>query len=278
MTHPPKNRSQNTPRNKNVHTSPTKTQPNEKSNNEETEVTCQNVFKEIFKKVELLEKKVEQLESALEISSQVNKVLREEVDHLHSETDRLEQYSRRSCLVIDGINPIKNETNHQLMQRIMNLTTNHLNRDNVHPNEFNVEFDKCHPIGQIKDNKQSVIVKFRSNAFRERLYRAKKSTPVGIKFCVSLTKRRATLVDEATKKVADVPNVKFAYADANGNLKLLLNEKTKSGSWALPFNSMNELEEILAKISPPNLDSEQPISHPSDQLNDNNPGPSPGST
>ena len=174
-------------------------------------------------------------------------MLREEVDSLQNELDRHDQYSRRSCLVIDGITPIKNESNNDLIQRIKNLTTDHLKRNSVHPDQFDLEFDKCHRIGKVKDNKQAVIIKFKSDAFRERLYRARKSVPQGIRFRVSLTKRRIDLIENANKAVESIDVIKFAYADVNGNLKILLNQPL-NGRWALPFNNLQELNELITEI------------------------------
>ena len=219
------------------------------------------MFTSILKKLELLENKVCVLESSLEVSHQVNQVLRKEIDNLTEALDNQEQYSRRSCLVIDGITPNKTESPEQLRDKIMNLTTNHLANQSVHPDDFIFDFDKCHRIGPIKDNKQTVIVKFRSNAFRGKLYKAKKSTPKGIKFRVSLTKRRINLLEHANKKVADIENIKFAYADINGNTKLLLNERTEYGKWTRSFKDEEELDEILSEYRPQHIapnNGEQP--------------------
>ena len=172
------------------------------------------------------------------------------MDQLSAEIDDQEQYSRRSCLTIDGIQPAKNETANQLYEKIKQLTTNHLNNDSVSPNNFDYEYDKCHRIGPVKNNKQSVIVKFRSDNFRERLYRAKKSAPRGIKFRVSLTKRIIELIKKANLKVDNIEGFKFAYADANGNLKLLLNQKSNNGKWTLPFSDIRELDDILSTYGP----------------------------
>ena len=200
----------------------------------------------MLKRIEALETTVVRLESSLDVSTQVNTVLTGEVERCHEEIDRLEQYSRRTCLVIEGINPVKNESPEDLFHKIKNLTTNHLlNNNNVNPQHFDFEFDKCHRIGPVRQNKQSVIVKFRSDSFREHIYRKKKSLPQGVKFKVSLTKKRIDILEKANEKTKTNGSIKFAYADVNGNLKLLLTEKSSQGRWALPFNNLKELDTLI---------------------------------
>ena len=205
--------------------------------------------------LECLENKVCELESSLEVSKQVNKVLKKSID-------KNEQYSRRKCLIIDGIVPDRNETIDDLKAKIKNITTNHLNNNNknnnVHPGAFDNEFDKCHRIGVVKGNKQSVIVKFKSDGFREYLYKSKKSTPRNIRFRVSLTKSRINLFEHANKKIEGIPAIKFAYADANGNPRLLLDNKTRNGSWTLPFEDEDELDDLLLDFHPDEILSTNP--------------------
>ena len=221
--------------------------PKKRDNNsiDDDEPTCKSLFDEMLKRITALENNVLILESSLAVSNQANTLLSGEVDRLNSEVDRLEQYSRRSCLVISGIHPDKNETTQDLYNKIKNLTTNHLQQESVSPNTFDFEFDKCHRIGPVKDNKQSVIVKFRSDAFREHLYKNRKCLPKGVKFRVSLTKKRIDILEKANEKIKELNGVKFAYADANGNLKLLLKEKTDKGRWTLQFDNLEELDGLL---------------------------------
>ena len=221
---------------------------NTNGNTQEDDETCKSLFTKMLLRIESLEQKVEKLEGSLETSHQVNKVLRGEVDRLNEELDNNEQYSRRTCIVVSGIETDLHESPDSLYQKIKNLTSNHLKEDSVHPNAFDMEFDKCHRIGTPKNGRQSVIVKFRSDSFRERMYKAKRSLPKGIKFRVSLTKRRIQILEKANEKVKDVVKVKFAYADLNGNLKLLLQQKLNTGQWTIPFKNEIELDSILQNL------------------------------
>ena len=71
--------------------------------------------------------------------------------------------------------------------------------------------------------------------------------PDGVKFKVSLMKGRIDLLEKANNKIANIPVMRFAYSDQNGNLKLLLKERNRKGKWALGFNTERELDIILSQ-------------------------------
>ena len=60
---------------------------------------------------------------------------------------------------------------------------------------------------------------------------------------MDLTKRRFDLKKKAQEKIKDNANVKFAYADVNNNICLMLENGTKKF-----FNSEPELDIVLANI------------------------------
>ena len=64
-----------------------------------------------------------------------------------------------------------------------------------------------------------------------------------MRFYVDLTKRRFLLKNMAIEKVKDNQKVKFAYADVNNNICLMLVDNKK-----LFFNSEYELDALLAKL------------------------------
>ena len=57
-----------------------------------------------------------------------------------------------------------------------------------------------------------------------------------LKVKLSLTKRRTKIINYAHRITESVPEVKFAYADVNGNLKIRLHEQ-REGKYTFPFNS-----------------------------------------
>ena len=68
-----------------------------------------------------------------------------------------------------------------------------------------------------------------------------------LKLELSLTKRRTKIINYAHRITEPVPEVKFAYADVNGNLKIRLHEQ-REGKYTFPFNSIDSLHDIFRKF------------------------------
>ena len=104
-------------------------------------------------KVLKLEVLLHQVVSEKAIASHVSDLLPEKIDNL-------QQYSRRNCLVLDGLPVIANES-----VKVKETVVNDLKIDST---EFDNEFDKTHRIGPVSDNgqNQKVIVCFKSHSFR----------------------------------------------------------------------------------------------------------------
>ena len=131
-----------------------------------------------LKRIESLEDKVAELESELIVSKNVNKLLSQEVDDLH-------QYQRRVCIILDGITPSEHETTEEITRKAKNVMAKNLN---FSEEEVDIELDKCHRLGTTRDGKQSAIVRFRSHAFKEKVYRKReKIKGKKIKVKLSLT-------------------------------------------------------------------------------------------
>ena len=88
------------------------------------------------------EKTVERLQSELVITKNVNNLLTNEVDDL-------QQYQRRQCIVIDGLQTTPNETLSQITLRTENVLAQHLKLD---PDEVVNQSDKCNCIGPLMDD------------------------------------------------------------------------------------------------------------------------------
>ena len=88
--------------------------------------------------------------------------------------------------------------------------------------KVNEELDKCHRLGKAKDGKQSTIIRFKSHSFRASVYASRNNiqNKKKLKVKLSLTKRRTRIINYAHRITESVPEVKFAYADVNGNLKI----------------------------------------------------------
>ena len=161
-----------------------------------------------------------------------------------------EQYSRRSCLRIHGVE-FKEGDSGDVMKEIKNCY-------NAMGIPFNGNaIDRAHGIGkpfldkERKKKVRSIIVKFKSWKACAALYKARtknyvngRKKPGLTSFSVSLdlTKRRYSLLAKAKSIIKDNPAVMFAFADINCSLALKLNDDKFHY-----FNSEDELNMILQK-------------------------------
>ena len=224
------------------------------------------IVKRYEEKFHVMNTRIDRLEAESIIKSRVNTLLTAEIDSL-------QQYQRRSCLVISGMQAPANEVDdsHHLKQNIQDLLVNGMEKDedvpanNVSKANFKDNLDKCHRVGPVKDDgTQDIIVKFRNHSFREKLYgRRKKITQKGIKFCVSLMKRRTFLLNSANDRIREkcdawgdhrtrAPDfVKFAFADTLGNIKLFL--KYSNGKIrTVKIEDDENLEAVINNLVEPN--------------------------
>ena len=194
---------------------------------------------DLLRRIEALENKVTKLESELSISKNVNQLLSQELDDLH-------QYQRRSCLVIDGINPQENETTEEINQKVKNVLTKNLN---LPEDEVERELDKCHCLGPARAGKQSTILRFRSHGFKEKVYHKRKTIKgKKIKVKLSLTRHRTKTIKYAHRITENNNNVKFVFADMNGNLKMRLNDKIEN-KYVHEFKSIQDLHKLFDRLN-----------------------------
>ena len=119
--------------------------------------------------------------------------------------------------------------------------------------KVNEELNKCHRLGKAKDGKQSTIIRFKSHSFRASVYASRNNiqNKKTLKVKWWLAKRRTTkIINYAIRITESVPEVKFAYADVNGNLKIRLHEQ-REGKYTFPFNSTDSLHNIFRKFGWP---------------------------
>lgn len=64
---------------------------------------------------------------------------------------------------------------------------------------------------------------------------------------VSLTNLWKQFLDDANEAIEDVPEIKFAYVDENGNIRLLFMEKYKNKK-TLGIKNMEELISIISSL------------------------------
>ena len=208
-----------------------------------------NVIVNLEKRISAQDEKIEELESDLLIKENTINLLRKRLDVVEVTADDNEQYSRRSCLRIHGIE--FNEDDRENMDDILEKCCNEIEIP------FNKnDIDRVHRTGRplTTDGKtvKSIIVKFNSWNSRKRFYHARprmnpsnKEKPGTFTFSVSpdLTKRRYELLKYARGIVNNNEKVAFVFADINCSLGIKANDNRY-----LYFNSKSKLDSIISSI------------------------------
>ena len=185
------------------------------------------------------------LSSQVAITSHVNTVLKQNLD-------KLQQYTRRSCLVFHGVPTENNETVHDVESKIKDIINNELNISEQMATSIVNDFDKAHRIGKKEGAKQAIIVKFKSHSKRTLVYynRPKPSFRNGInhrpniRIRPSLTPYRADLLEAARSTVDKVEDIEFVFADVFGDLKMRLKQPV-NGSYIKGFDTLEDVEHTI---------------------------------
>ena len=182
------------------------------------------------KKIKDLEKTVTSHESMINILNGRIAVLSSAVDYLKTSSEQQEQYSRRNCLRINGVEKAQNETADDCLEKVQNIC-----------NDLGVEIppesiERAHRVGK---ERKAIIVKFTSFKHRTMVYRKRnKNGPV--KIHLDLTKPRLKLLDEAKELVTEDCKVNFAFADINCNTVA----RMKDGSYKF-FQNIDDFTKLL---------------------------------
>ena len=163
---------------------------------------------------------------------------------LDKKFDELEQYGRRVCLRIEGVEHQANEKSEDVLEKVVNI---------IKESETEIPesaLDRAHRIGPTyTDNNtgkkmQSIIVRFTTFRHRTFLYANRKNIKSGARIRLDLTKDRYNLLVSARKRVNNCPEVNYVYADINCRLKVKLADESHKF-----FESMEELNGILSNAS-----------------------------
>ena len=197
------------------------------------------IVKKFDEKISEQNAKIEKLESIITIHENT-------IDQLLVKCDDNEQYSRRSCLRIHGVEVKENEDG----DGVMNVLEDCYSSVNL---QFDAnDIDRAHRIGLPYTDKnsgkkvKSIIVKFRSWKARQRFYKgrprycADSSKKPGFTVSVDLTKRRYLLLTKAKGLIKGNSNIMYVYSDINCSLAL----RFKDDSFKY-FNSERELLSLL---------------------------------
>ena len=204
-----------------------------------------DVLQKLEKRITDQDNKIEELESRLLIQKNV-------IDKLLLQSDDNEQYSRRSCLRINGMEFEDNEKSTDVMAKLEECY-NHVEL------AFDAnDIERVHRIGNVFTDKDTgkktkqIIVKFKSWGSRAKFYRARpqmykdgvlKPGPKLFNVQVDLTKQRHQLLSDAKGKIKHYKEIKFAFANINCSLGIMLNDKS-----FYFFNDQQQLDNILKDL------------------------------
>ena len=211
-----------------------------------------NLFNKLNEKIEYQDRKIAALEkdssdyedwitslenSVNEMYDEVSKlldknaVLSSSLDFLKQKSDSQEQYSRRACLRISGIEKSESESASDCVKKVVDIFTN------TNVNLSAEDIDRAHRVGK---DKKTMIVKFFSFGKRTKVYKERK-TVEQIKVHLDLTKQRLKLLDSAKELITADSPVEFVFADINCNVVARL----KSGRYKFFDNIDSFKEKIL---------------------------------
>ena len=197
------------------------------------------IKKKFDEKISEQNAKIEKLESIITIHENTT-------DQLLVKCDYNEQYSRRNCLPINGVEGKENEDE----DGTINVLEDCYSSLNL---QFDAnDIDHAHRIGLAYTDKnsgkkvKSIIFKLRSWKDRQRFYKGRPmyyadcSKKPGFTVSVDLTKRRYLLLTKAKGLIKGNSNIKYMYSDINWSLAL----RFKDDSFKY-FNSEKELLSLL---------------------------------
>ena len=184
-------------------------------------------------KIETLEAKVVLLESYIKCIERNEELTKRHEDSLESNEERIEQlelkaddmeqYQRRLCLRINGVEQEADESGSKCLQKVKKIFKEDLKVD-----ISDSVIDRAHRIGKEREDTETskkhraIIVRFTTWRHKTAVYRARKKCN-DYKFRLDLTHRRAKLLEKANEWLKDKSSC-FAMADVNCRLCLKLED------------------------------------------------------
>ena len=182
-------------------------------------------------------KKIDELETRVAVSENVSAKLRIEID-------RVDQYQRRSNVVLKHVDLPDDNDNEKDKVVVKNVFEKELKLQNVVSS-----IDKLHRIGKVKENNgkktQDIIVRFKSHHSRYTVINKRKDAK-SVKIRPNLTKNRNNLLFEANEFVENIEQVDFCFANVHGDINVRMKEEL-NGRQVFSFDSMDSLKSLLVK-------------------------------
>ena len=190
-----------------------------------------------------LEGRVGVLEDKNGVLEKVAENLRKGVTRLEKRVDDLDQYGRRSNIILQNIEVKPNENQQAIETQVKNIVEKELKLPNAAK-----DIDKLHRLGKKKEHEgktyQNVIVRFRSHRQRYAVYKERSKLQHGVKMNPNLTKKRGTMLYKSSKLVENVQGVDFTFANIHGDLCVRLTAEHE-GRNVWTFQSLGELKKLL---------------------------------
>ena len=109
------------------------------------------------------------------------------------------------------------------------------------------DVDKAHRIGAMIDNKQSVIVRFKSHSRRYEVYNNKKKCWRGLKINPSLTPKRLQLLKRIDNSIDEKSPFDFVMGNVHGDL-LVKSKVSILGTSFHPVYCFEDFQDLKTKI------------------------------
>ena len=216
-----------------------KTSTKQMAANEELKKLFDDLKRELGGKIDKLSKQLEEKDSKIE-------ELEKRYELLERRLDDSEQYSRMTCLRVNGTPYNGNET----AEKSLELVKNKVAKLGVRIRSGPTELDRAHRVGFSKDkdgnpvSDRQMIVKFTTFRARTLIYRSRPKygnrSNDKVRFYIDQTKRRFQLKKMAMDYVKAKLNVDFVFVDINSSLCI----KLKNGEYRY-FNSHEELVNLV---------------------------------
>ena len=236
-------------------------QNNQNNNNNINEVELKRQIESLQQKVNKLFNRNKSLEERVDVLENTKRKLTDKVEILESkmaicevvnsnlsiEVDRLDQYARRSNIIIKNIN-LPDDPKQETNEDIKNIVKKVLKDELKLPASI-LDVDKFHRNGMIKNNgikkAQNVIVRFKTHTSRYACLSKKKELKSN-KIAPNLTRKRGKMLFDASKIIKDkmLTQIDFVFANIHGDLHVRLAEPIE-GSKVHPFNSLKHLDDFL---------------------------------
>ena len=127
-------------------------------------IDSQNIkINSLNKKINYMSGQICQMKSEMIVTSHVSELLKQQLD------DSV-QYSRRNCLILDGVDVKNNENENSIIQDVKEILETEVKLEKEVINDI----DRAHRIGPYNGDRQSIIIKFKSFSSRTRTYYKRK--------------------------------------------------------------------------------------------------------